>query len=152
VGRRRSRAAGQIREEVSAGGVVVRKTAAELRFLVIRDSYKNWGFPKGHLEGAETPIQAAMREVREETGLPDLALVADLGFIDWNFRFRGRRIHKLCHFFLLESSTEATIPQREEGITECRWESLDDALKLVSYDNARDVLRRAADLLAVPSA
>lgn len=136
------------REEVSAGGVVVRRHGVVApHYLVIRDSYKNWGFPKGHLEGAETPAQAAIREVAEETGLPDLQLVGELGTIDWHFHFRGRRIHKLCHFFLLESVTEATTPQQDEGITECRWELLSAALEMVSYENARDVLRRAAAMV-----
>ncbi len=119
----------------------------EPHFLVIRDSYKNWGFPKGHLETGETPAQAAVREVAEETGLPDLQLVGALGSIDWHFQFRGRRIHKLCHFFLLESATETTTPQQDEGITECRWALLPAALEMVSYENARDVLRRAAAMV-----
>ena len=60
-----------------AGGVVVRMradaTTERALFLLIRDSYENWGFPKGHLETGERPEDAALREVREETGLDDLA-------------------------------------------------------------------------------
>ncbi|MBI1967619.1 MAG: NUDIX domain-containing protein, partial [Gemmatimonadetes bacterium] len=59
--------------ETSAGGVVFRRCAdAPVRYLLIRDSYHNWGFPKGHLEPAEPPADAARREVSEETGLQDL--------------------------------------------------------------------------------
>jgi 8-oxo-dGTP pyrophosphatase MutT (NUDIX family) len=141
-------------EEVSAGGVVVRhgEGGHGVRFLVIRDSYRNWGFPKGHLEHDETAMEAALREVREETGLDDLKLVAPLGTIDWHFRFRGRHIHKLCHFFLLESFGAPTVPQQDEGITECRWVELPQALSMVAYDNARDVLRRAATWIDQPPA
>ena len=60
--------------ETSAGGVVFRREGGVTRFLLIRDSYRNWGFPKGHLEAAEPPAEAARREVTEETGLEDLAL------------------------------------------------------------------------------
>ena len=61
--------------EVSAGGIVLRQPdGVEERFLLIRDSYRNWGFPKGHLETDEPPDAAALREVREETGLDDVAL------------------------------------------------------------------------------
>ncbi len=136
----------RVREEVSAGGVVVRHGDPDTPpvFLIIRDSYRNWGFPKGHLEPGETAADAALREVREETGLDDLELRVPLGEIDWHFRFRGRRIHKRCHFFLLESFGATTEPQVDEGITECRWEPFDRALALVSYDNAREVLQRAA--------
>lgn len=114
-------------------------------FLLIRDSYRNWGFPKGHLEKSELPEAAALREVSEETGLTDLVLRGELSTIDWHFRFRGKLIHKICHFFLMESENAATSPQREEGITACKWVPIDEALALISYANAREVLQRAAE-------
>jgi 8-oxo-dGTP pyrophosphatase MutT (NUDIX family) len=116
-------------------------------FLIIRDSYKNWGFPKGHLEVDEPPELAALREVQEETGLEDLALRGEIDTIDWYFRFRGRLIHKVCHFYLMESASAATSPQREEGITACRWVPMADALQSISYANARTVLERAATMV-----
>lgn len=134
--------------EVSAGGVVYRVEDGRPLFLLIRDSYRNWGFPKGHLEQSELPEAAALREVSEETGLTDLVVRADLGPIDWHFRFRGKLIHKICHFFLMESENAATSPQREEGITACRWAPIDEALALISYANAREVLQRAAETVA----
>ena len=120
-------------------------------FLLIRDSYRNWGFPKGHLEPGETADAAAMREVAEETGLQTLRLRGEIEAIDWYFRFRGRLIHKVCHFYLMETDSSATCPQRDEGITACRWEPFERASELVSYENARDVLRRAFDLVSAPS-
>lgn len=140
---RRARA----REERSAGGVVFRMVGGRPRFLLIRDSYRNWGFPKGHLEKDEPPARAAVREVEEETGLTQLTLRGEVEVIDWYFRFRGRLIHKYCHFFLIESPDGETVPQRDEGITACRWVTLEDGLSLVSYANAREVLRRAAQLM-----
>ncbi|MDQ2931767.1 MAG: NUDIX hydrolase [Gemmatimonadota bacterium] len=131
--------------EVSAGGVVYRVEDGRALFLLIRDSYRNWGFPKGHLEKGELPEAAALREVSEETGLTDLVIRSELATIDWHFRFRGKLIHKICHFFLMESENAATSPQREEGITACKWEPIDEALALISYANAREVLQRAAE-------
>ena len=60
------------RDETSAGGVVFRLDGREPLFLLIRDSYQNWGFPKGHVESGERPEEAAVREVSEETGLAEL--------------------------------------------------------------------------------
>src|SRR2546428_838806 len=70
--------------ETSAGGVVFRRGPdGEPRFLLIRDSYRNWGFPKGHLEPGEPPGDAARREVAEETGLKGLELHRPHRVIDW---------------------------------------------------------------------
>ncbi|MEO7986843.1 MAG: NUDIX hydrolase [Gemmatimonadales bacterium] len=134
--------------EVSAGGIVFRRPEGEPpRFLLIRDSYDNWGFPKGHLENSESPAEAATRETMEETGLADLRLQGPIKVIDWHFRFRGRHIHKYCHFFLFESSDGEASPQLAEGITACQWRGLGEALELLSYDNARGVLKRAGEMV-----
>ena len=134
--------------EVSAGGIVFRRVAGEAaRYLLIRDSYSNWGFPKGHLEGDESPAEAAMRETAEETGLENLVLQGPIRVIDWHFRFRGRHIHKYCHFFLFESPDGEACPQLDEGITACQWRPLPEALDVLSYDNARGVLKRAGEMV-----
>jgi 8-oxo-dGTP pyrophosphatase MutT (NUDIX family) len=134
--------------EVSAGGIVFRRQEREQpRFLLIRDSYDNWGFPKGHLEEGESPAEAAHRETVEETGLDNLLLQGPIRVIDWHFRFRGRHIHKYCHFFLFESPDGEACPQLAEGITACQWRGLGEALDLLSYDNARGVLKRAGEMV-----
>src|SRR5881397_3148692 len=133
--------------ETSAGGVVFRRgPGREPRFLLIRDSYRNWGFPKGHLEPGEPPADAARREVAEETGLEDLALHGPIRVIDWYFRFRGKTIHKFCHFFLFESRRGDPVPQAEEGITDVAWYPLEDARQTISYENARAVLEQAGEM------
>ena len=138
--------------ETSAGGVVYRLDAGHAVFLLIRDSYQNWGFPKGHLESGERAEDAAVREVREETGIDDLALRGQIETIDWYFRFRGQLIHKVCHFYLMETTQASTNPQQAEGITACRWVSYDDARSAISYANARKVLARAHEMIVGPPA
>src|SRR2546425_7937909 len=124
--------------ETSAGGVVFRRGGdAVVRFLLIRDSYKNGGFPKGHLEAGEPPAEAARREVAEETGLGDLGLHGPIQVIDWYFRFRGKTIHKYCHFFLFESREGEPGPQAGEGISAWAWYPMERGLETISYDKAR---------------
>ena len=135
------------REEVSAGGIVVRRTPEGDRVLLIRDSYRNWGFPKGHVEPGELPAEAALREVMEETGLIGLAVRADLGPIDWRFRWRGQPVHKVCHFFLMQTESADTSPLHAEGITACRWAPFDETEQLLAYENARRVLRSAREIV-----
>lgn len=125
--------------------MVVRVFDGTPHILLIRDPYRKWGLPKGHLEGDEAEAEAALREVREETGLESLELGPDLGEIDWIFRLRGRRIHKFCRFFLMSSPHGETRPEVAEGISACRWLPVDEAVRTIGYDNARGVIRRAAE-------
>jgi 8-oxo-dGTP pyrophosphatase MutT (NUDIX family) len=138
--------------ETSAGGVVFRLHEGRALFLLIRDSYQNWGFPKGHLESGERAEEAALREVREETGLGDLALRGQIETIDWYFRFRGQLIHKVCHFYLMQTTQADTHPQQAEGITACQWVPYEDARVAISYTNARKVLSRAHEMIDGPDA
>lgn len=141
--RKRRTARRPVRIETSAGGVVYRRDQDTVYFLLIRDPYENWGLPKGHVERGEAAEDAAVREVIEETGIDELELRATLATIDWFFRDGTDLIHKYCHFFLMETTMAATEPQLDEGITECIWLPLDEALATLTYDNARAVLEAA---------
>ena len=93
-------------EETSAGGLVVDVPRAMARAAVIarlnRAGRVEWCLPKGHLEQGETPEQAAVREIEEETGIRG-RVVRPLGTIEYRFSAEGRRVHKLVHHYLLEA-------------------------------------------------
>lgn len=139
----------ETRVERSAGGVVYRRgSAGVLELLVIKDGYGNWGLPKGHVEGGEDPLQAALRECEEEAGLASLAPHGLLGTIDWHFRRGARLIHKVCDFYLFEAPADAEPhPQRDEGISEAVWLPADAALARITYENTREIGRRAVGRL-----
>lgn len=137
----------RVSTERSAGGVVTRRIDGSVHFLLIRDPYGKLGLPKGHVENGETAEDAAVREVGEETGLTGVVIGPSLGTTDWYFRFEGRLIHKYCQYFLMGSRFGEPEPEREEGITECRWLPLDEAIAEVAYDNAREVVRVARQLV-----
>ena len=136
------------KRETSAGGVVFRRTSEGIRFLLIKDPYRKWGLPKGHVDSGESFEETADREVNEETGLGDLVPYGSLGVIDWHFRFRGELIHKSCHFYLFEAPTGLPCPQAEEGILACRWFPYAEAVKTISYENARHMLCQAGEVVA----
>lgn len=126
----------------------MRRSAGEPQVLLIRDPYENWGLPKGHLEPTETAAEAAAREVMEETGLAQISILDVLPTIDWYFRDHGQLVHKFCHFFLMESPTGEPQPQADEGISACVWLSVPEAIRTVTYANAREVLRVASARLS----
>ncbi len=132
-----------MREEESAGGVVVRTHEGVPHVLLIRDPYQNWGLPKGHLEEGEDAPTAAIREVHEETGLIGVELGPQLGSIEWYFRRDDRLVHKICSFFLMWSLAGEARPQVNEGITEVEWLPVERAVERVTYENAREMIRAA---------
>ncbi|HXV87132.1 MAG TPA: NUDIX domain-containing protein, partial [Gemmatimonadales bacterium] len=80
--------------------MVFRCTPRGPKVLLILDGHGNWGFPKGHVERREAQVDAARREVLEETGLEQLQLVQELGTLRWWFQRRGVRVRKQCGFYL----------------------------------------------------
>lgn len=145
--KKRSGRSPRARLERSAGGVVLRRIEGEVHILLIRDPYGNLGLPKGHLEKGEDSPEAALREVNEETGLTDLKLGPELSTIDWYFRLKGRLIHKYCTFYLMTCPTGEPVPEQSEGITECIWVPMDEAVEKIAYDNARTVLVEAVEVI-----
>ncbi len=135
------------RIEHSSGGVVARRVDGTVLLLLIRDPYGKWGLPKGHVENGESSREAALREVQAETGLTHVDPGPSLGTIDWYFRLKGDLVHKFCDYFLMASPEGDTNPEVSEGITECRWLPVRDAIAKVAYDNAREVVLRAAEVL-----
>ena len=126
----------------SAGGVVVRRN--EVLLIATREGTR-WQLPKGRIEGAETPAQAAAREVEEETGVLGYVLEF-LESIDFRYNRRsGRRVQKRIDLFLLgyRSGTERDYDPKE--VTEARWFSWDEAIERMTFDNERSVVVQARD-------
>lgn len=141
---------GPPRIERSAGGVVVRRIEGRPNVLLIRDPYGKWGLPKGHVERGEEERDAALREVREETGLGALEPGPRVSTIDWYFRKDGELIHKFCTFFLVHAPVGEPDPELEEGITECVWLPGEHAADRVEYANTRTVVRSALEIVRDP--
>lgn len=155
-GRRRGGRRPATEREFSAGGVVVRETPGargSWECVVIVPSRraangsKVLALPKGHPDGAETPQEAALREVREETGV-HAHVVDRLGEVRYWYQRDGRRIVKRVAFFLLAHEHGDPHSHRDEEIDEARWMDLERAGGALTHSGEREMTRLALSRLA----
>jgi len=140
------------RHEVSAGGLVFKRTPKGVFFAMMKDTYGKWTFPKGHVEKGETTEEAAARETIEELGLEEICLLEPLGKIDIWFRdkhvFKGATIHKDIFYFLFSTSENAELdPQVSEHVIEAAWVPVNQVMKKSSYSDLVAVINRALGLV-----
>jgi 8-oxo-dGTP diphosphatase len=114
--------------------------------LLILDKHRKWGLPKGDLEAGETAVQAAQREIAEETGL-SCTIGPFVQRISYQVFKRGTWRDKHVDYFLVHSDCAELRPQIDEGITVARWISPDEALALISYEQVRGVVRRGLHMI-----
>ena len=136
-------------EEVSAGGVVVRRIAGRLEVAIIarynRGGRLEWCLPKGHPEGSETHEEAAIREVEEETGIAGEVL-ASLGSIDYWFTVSSHRVHKTVHHYLMQF-LEGELSDEDLEVSEVAWVPLRELPSRLAYADERRLAQVAGDLI-----
>jgi 8-oxo-dGTP pyrophosphatase MutT (NUDIX family) len=129
--------------EFSAGGVVVRdgRVAVIVPTRRAADGSRVLALPKGHVDPGETPIEAAAREVREETGIVAEPVV-ELGESRYWYRREGRTIGKRVSFFLFDF-LEGDFADHDDEVEEVRWITLEQAEKELSHSAEREMVTLA---------
>ena len=138
-------------DEVSAGGLVIDSTGTKGLLIGrrdLKDASKErllWSLPKGHIEAGETPEEAAIREVAEETGIQS-EISRELGVIDFWFMAGGTRIHKTVHHFLFREKGGELAPQVSE-VDDVGWFPLEEIISLLAYPDEKKLIARSGDLI-----
>lgn len=137
----------RVAAEVSAGGVVVRDDQVIVIVPKRRaaDGRRVLALPKGHVDAGETTLQAAVREVREETGV-QVELIAELDEVRYWYMRGRRRIAKRVAFYLFRY-LNGDPADHDEEIEEARWIPLAQAQESLSYPGEREMVAKAAALL-----
>lgn len=137
-------------DEYSAGGLVVDLGGDIPHGALIgrtdRQGRLLWSLPKGHIEDGETAEQAAVREVREETGIAG-DIIGELGTIDFWFVAEGRRIHKTVRHYLMRR-VAGELSDADIEVDEVAWVPLPNIRSQLAYPDERSLVDTAGRMLA----
>lgn len=126
--------------EKSCGAIVYRKYHGNTEILLIKHvNSGHWSFPKGHVEGDETEIQTAKREILEETGIN---VNLDPTFREIVTYSPKKDTQKNVVYFIAKAINTNYVPQEEE-IADIRWVEIDRAGQVLSYENDRNIVNKA---------
>ena len=134
--------------------MVVRRAEEGWEACLIRVG-KAWSVPKGNIDKGETPAQAALREISEETGLPldRLELRGELPPSHYMYRRRdGRLVSKMVHHYLVEAPGDVPLRPDQREVDEAEWVPLEVAAKRVSYRDLKGAFAEALTSLETRSA
>lgn len=130
-----------MRKEKSCGAVVYKKENKETFILLLKHNSGHWSFPKGHVEEDETEEQTALREIKEET---NLNVTIDKGFRKVSTYSPKEGVMKDVIFFVAELKEEDAEEKAQEcEIQELGWFSYEEAIKTITHDNDKNILKQA---------
>ena len=132
-------------EERSAG-VVLFNRAEGLQFLVLKYPSGHWDFVKGNIEQGEREEETVKRELFEETGINSITL--HKGFnekVEYYYYKKTKRVHKIVSYYLAETEQKDVKISSEH--LDYKWEDYDNVLKLITFDNSKDILRKGSQLI-----
>ncbi len=132
--------------EKSAGAIIFRRENGKIYYLLLKYGYGHWDFPKGNIEKGEKEIDTVRREVFEETGISDLEFVFGFREVIRYTYWKGRqKVYKTVVFYLAETKQKEVRLSYEHK--DYAWLEYEDALKRITYDNSKELLRKAHEYL-----
>ena len=133
-------------KEKSCGIIIYRKSKEGIKYLLLHYEEGHWDFPKGHQEKNETEQRAAERELKEETGIDDAELAKDFRqIITYYFKRGEETAYKQVVFFLGSTQAEKILMSNEH--TGYSWASYNNAVKRLTFENAKELLSKANNFL-----
>jgi mutator protein MutT len=140
-------------DQVSAGGVVYRNMDGRIDVALIHTTMSDkhrWMLPKGKVEAGESPEEAALREVREETSITAeiLQIIDTVEYWYFAARKTGKvRYHKFVHFYLMRYVSGEIVGQAIET-NEARWVAIDEAITMLAFDSEKNAVSKAQAMIA----
>lgn len=147
-GQRKAMAKEIIKKDEAFGIIPILRRDDTYLFLLIQHHAGHWGFPKGHADPGESAVQAACRELVEETGISDYKLVDTISFTEqYTFMRDRQRFQKTVIYFPALVLSPAVTHQKEE-IRAYTWANFETAIARLSFGGARRILTDVIEYLA----
>lgn len=135
-------------EDRSYGIIPFRREGDDVQFLLIQHNGGHWSFPKGHAEPGETPLEAACRELQEETGVAPAEVYEDVCFQEsYVIRRRRSSVTKTVTYWPAEI-IQGSVYLQEAEVQAYAWMPFHMALERITYPEARRLLRDVGAILA----
>jgi 8-oxo-dGTP pyrophosphatase MutT (NUDIX family) len=136
-----------VRKTKAAGGVVVGSGG---RVVIVNQNGRSWSLPKGHVDPGESDLEAAIREIREETGLTQLELIRPLGSYE---RHRigypadeDKSELKTITMFLFRTDQTKLAPEDPDN-PEARWVKPAEVIELLTHQKDKDFFKSVIPVL-----
>lgn len=135
-------------KEASFGIVPMLQQDGKILFLLVQHRAGHWGFPKGHAEPGETPIQSACRELEEETGIAAYQLLDAPAFTESYKVLKKLRIIEKTVTYFLATVQSAEVNVQEKEIQAFAWLPFQEALSRVTFAQSQQLLKQIGQYLS----
>ena len=137
-----------VKKRTSAGGIIFRKSSIGIEVALISvKGGKAWCLPKGIIDKDERAYAAALREVKEETGLNG-EIINKIGEISYWFysKDEGIRVHKTVYFYLMRYISGDT-KDHDREVDDARWFPIKDVMNLLTYKGEKEIMVKAMEMM-----
>lgn len=130
------------KNETSAGFIIYFENGKDREFLLLLHREGHWAFPKGHIKKKENFLDAAKRELEEETGIVNPELISCEIILEDNYYMEKYGAEKTVYYFLARSKTKEIIVDGDE-IKDYAWCSYDKSIEKLTYTRSKELLKNA---------
>lgn len=125
--------------EKSCGAIIIKRNSGKIETLLIQMLGGHWSYPKGHVEENETEVETALREIKEETNLD---VIIDTRFREITTYSPKPGVIKDVIYFLAFAKT-LDVKVQEEEVANYEWVDINDATKLITFEEDRKIFKKA---------